>query len=88
MRGRFIATVMLGVFLAGGAGYYFAQSGAIGRISGRMGEELRTNLLVLTFANPIFYIGTVVILLAERRWPAQVGQKSFSIGFKQDLVWL
>lgn len=88
MRGRFIATIMVGVLLLGGAGYLLAHSGAITRISGRMGEELRTNLLVLTFANPIFYLGTVLILLAERRWPAQVGQKSFSIGFKQDLVWL
>ncbi len=88
MRGRLIATIMLGVLLAGGAGDYFAQSGAILRFGGRMGEELRTNLLVLTFANPIFYLGTVAILLAERRWPALPRQRSFSIGFKQDLVWL
>ena len=40
------------------------------------------------FSNPIFYIGTVIVLLLERRFPAKPHQKTFSVGFTQDIVWV
>ncbi len=38
--------------------------------------------------NPVFYAMTAAILLLERRFPVRLRQKTFSIGFLQDSIWL
>jgi len=88
MRGRLTQVVLLGVLLIVGTAIIFVFAPAFLRVAHRAQNELQRNLAVLTFANPIFYIGTLMILLAERRWPAQKRQKTLSVGLCQDFVWL
>lgn len=53
-----------------------------------MSHEMRHGLIVLTFANPWFYIGTVVILLLEKLFPVRREQPLLSVSLAQDFVWL
>jgi sterol desaturase/sphingolipid hydroxylase (fatty acid hydroxylase superfamily) len=40
------------------------------------------------FSYPILYVGTALILFAERLFPVDRGQKTFTMGFFQDIVWV
>ncbi len=41
-----------------------------------------------TFSVPLLYAGAAAILLLERRFPIRTGQKTFTLGFFQDIVWV
>ncbi len=40
------------------------------------------------YSQPILYLGTALILTLERLFPVDRGQKTFTVGFLQDIVWV
>lgn len=44
--------------------------------------------LVWAFLQPALYLGTALILAVEHLFPVDHGQKTFTVGFLQDIVWV
>ncbi len=58
--------------------FYFLQK--LAAVSG--------SAVVWAFSQPVLYLGTALILFVERLFPVHRDQKTFTVGFLQDIIWV